>query len=393
MMKRVIALSLSILMVLVCFTVTLAEETTGTTADYRGTMEISGVTLSYQPDYFLGSNILSGRPSLGSIIKLRNDLKLALNDQTSVQLRIGYTDNTPQELTTNGDFDLNRAFIDFTPNDLISVRLGKQRLAWGNGYAWNPTDILDESRDAFTDIDDPQGVMAFRSDLHLGSVTAQAIVTPKDSWEDSGRALRFKISPAGLDLTLGLAQKGSNSTATLADFAYSLSGVGIHGEALYQAEGNEFRDDKQDILNYLVGADYNFPGGFYMAFEYYHNDEAFQDAKEFQNYCFQRFAQSGAAVLGELQTTMSELANNGGITRDHLFVRATKGFGENINTELLLVINSVDGSLIGQPKLEYDWNQNTALFVKGMLVNGGRDSEAQLIPTNAQWNLGLRVIF
>ena len=400
-MKRFMALILSVLFLLGSFTVVLADEAAGTTIDYSGVLEVGGVSQSHNTDYYLLSvvpNALDNIPTMGNSIKLRNDLRLIPNDQTTVRLRVSYLRDTIQNPNDQGSFSLSRGFIDFTPSDQFSMRLGKQRLAWGTGYAWNPTDILDIPRNAFTDSDDPDGIMAYRGDLNLGPVAAQAVITPQDSWENSGRALRFKVSPAGVDLTLGLAQNGTDSAATTADFAYSLAGVGIHGETLYQAKGNR-RSDKKDILNYLVGADYNLPGGYYLALEYYHNDQADQDATEFKNYSTNLLYQAGldtaklAAASTEIQTTMVNLANNGGITRDHFFIRATKGFGDNINTELLLIVNPGDGSLVGQPLFEYTWQQNTKMFVKGMLATGGTDSEANLLPTKAQWNLGLKVNF
>lgn len=404
-MKRVMTFVLSVLFLLGSFTVTLADEAAGTTIDYSGVLEVSGVSQSLNSDslMFAGPGMLDSYPTLGNVFKFRNDLRLIPNDQTTVRLRVSYIDDSIQNSANNQIFNLSRGFIDFTPNDRFSLRLGKQRLAWGAGYAWNPTDILDLPRNAFTDSDDPDGIMAYRGDLSLGPVTAQAVVTPGDSWEDSGRALRFKASPAGIDMTLGLAQKGTDSAATIADFAYSLAGVGIHGEALYRPEGNTIRTDKKDILNYLVGVDYNLPGGYYLALEYYHNDEAFENAKEFENYSVSKFTQAlteagddpvkKAAAFAELQTSMVNLANNGGITRDHFFIRAAKGFGDNINTELLLVVNPGDGSLVSQPLFEYTWKQNTKMFIKGMLASGGEDSEANLLPIQAQWNLGLKVSF
>ncbi len=57
-------------------------------------------------------------------------------------------------------------------------------------------------------------------------------------WEKSGRAVRFKASPFGVDLTTGWVKSGTGPAAMIGDFAYSLSGIGLHGEVLYQAEGN-----------------------------------------------------------------------------------------------------------------------------------------------------------
>jgi hypothetical protein len=393
-MKRLTMFMLAILLLFGGVATALAEESAGTVIDNSGSIEISGAVLPHNTDYLMLSvnpDALDTYPTFGSIFKLRDDLRISVSDQTSARLRTSYTNDSTQDLNTNGIFFLSRGFIDFSPNERLSLRLGKQRLAWGTGYAWNLTDILDEPRNAFTDSDDPEGVMAFRSDLNFGPTTVQAVITPEDSWEDSGRALRFKASPAGVDLTVGLVQNATDNTVTIADFACSLSGLGIHGEALYQAEGNRYRTDKHEIFNYLIGADYKFPGGFYLALEYYHNDEAFQDTTEIKKYCLNSLT-SGSTYV-ELKTALTNLANNGGVTRDHYFIRATKEFGDNVNTELLLLVNPYDGSLAGQPKFEYTWKQNTTVFIKGILATGDRDSEVNLLSTKNEWNLGLKVNF
>lgn len=280
-MKKLTIFLLTLTLLAVEAGLALAE---GTAIDYSGSLEASGITQSMNGDFFLGPNSLTGTPTLGSRIKWQNDFRFIVNEQATLKLRISYLNDTTQTTLSNNDqFTFSRGFIDFTPNDTLSLRAGKQRLAWGTGYAWNPTDILDQPRNAFTDADDPEGVMAFRADLNFGPLTTQAIITPGQNWESSGRALRLKASPGGVDLSLGVVQNGTQTAATIGDFACSLAGVGLHGEVRYQSEGN-FRAAKTDILDYLLGIDYNLPGGYYLAVEYYHNDQAYMNIRELQAY-------------------------------------------------------------------------------------------------------------
>ncbi len=369
--------------------------------DFGGSFEVRGIGQEKNSDFLLNTFSPADAPPMGTSLNLRGDLAFTPADQVAVKLRLGYmTDSTMQTgstgtHTSNGTFTLDRGYIDFTPNSLLSLRVGKQRLAWGTGYAWNPTDILDLPRTAFTAADDPEGVVAFRGDLALGPATGQVFLVPStdpgSDWEKSGRAVRLKASPAGVDLTAGWVKHGTDPAAVTGDFAYSLSGVGLHGEVLYQSEGNP-RTDKEgkDVLNYLVGADYNFPGGYYLAVEYYHNDTAFKDVPEMMTYVI---AQAGSPDF-KPEEYLAGLISNGGATRDHLFVRGSKTFKEKYTAELMAVYNPTDGSVEAQPRLEYAWGQNTTLFAQGLVVNAGKkEAEANLIPLRDRLDVGMKISF
>lgn len=375
----------------------------GITVDYSGSLEVEGITQAVNDDFFPGSGSISDIPTLGSYTKWQNDLRMIPNDQVTLKLRISYLNDTVNKPDNNDEFILSRGYVDFTPNDFLSIRAGKQRLGWGTGYAWNPTDILDQPRNAFTDVDDPDGIMAFRTDLHLGMITTQLVITPdpKDrdlenrNWDSAGRSIRFKVSPAGVDLSLGVVQDGDQSTSTIGDFAYSIAGVGFHGEARYQRNGNT-RSAKDDIFNYLFGLEYNFPGGYYLAVEYYHNDEAYENVDQLRTYLltaakFQPSSASDTTYKTKILEYLTGLGNNGGILQDHVFLHGSKQIGDNFNLDLMLIYAPSDHSLIAQPELDYIWGQNTRLFIKALLATGDNDSEACVLPSRSSWKLGFKV--
>ena len=394
-MKKVAALFL-ILVLLASGAVTVLAE--GTTVDYSGSLEAGGISQSINNDFFLNGFVPGGFPSyptFGSRIKWFNDLRIIPNDQVTLKLRVSYLNDTTQSaLPENNQFVFSRGFIDFTPNSTLSLRFGKQRLAWGTGYAWNPSDILDQPRNALTDVDDPEGVTALRGDLNFGPVTTQLLIVPDSAsldWESSGRALRVKASPGGVDVALGVIQKGTIAPSYTGDFAYSLAGLGLHGEVRYQSEGN-FRygrfDTKKDICDYLVGMDYNLPGGYYLACEYYHNDQAYKNLSELVGY----FVLT-SPTAAEIMDYLTYLGNNGGVMQNHIFLHSMKKFGEDFNVDLMFIYNPEFHSLVAQPKLEYIWGQNTSLFVKGLVNCGDANSEAGVLPIRNIWNLGMKVSF
>jgi hypothetical protein len=352
--------------------------------DFTGSLEVSAITQQTNDLYLLGSMYPATITPYGSGIKFRGDAKFLSSDKLTVKLRLGYQYESLEESDLKENATLDRAYLDYTPNETLSIRAGLQRLAWGTGYAWNPTDILDEPRNAFTDADNPEGIMALRTDLALGPVTGQFFVTPGDDWNGSGKALRFKMSPGGLDLTAGWVKPKEAPTAFIGDFAYSWSGVGLHGEALYQTEGNWQTGDGK-VLNYLLGCDYTFPGGYYVALEYYHNDLAFGKVSDLIGYAI------GHPGFG--QDDLLGLANNGGVLQNHYFLRFTKTIATNLNTEIMLVYGPDDDSLETQPKLEYTWGNNLTIFARYLIINGQGQAEANLSPLKDRLDIGFKVTF
>jgi hypothetical protein len=205
--------------------------------------------------------------------------------------------------------------------------------------------------------------MALRADLNIGSVVGQIFLIEPDN-PDSGwnQAVRAKFSPGGFDFTLGYINPVSEPDAVIGDFAYSLSGVGLHGEVLYCWEGNR-RGDKDDIFNYLVGCDYSFSSGYYLALEYYHNDEGFENMDDVKRYV--------ASHSNLIVPSITKWMQQGGAMRDHLFLRGTKkGILQGVNGSLMMIYTLSDGSAIAQPQLEYELNQNAILLLKGNLSLG-----------------------
>ena len=352
--------------------------------DFSGSLEMSGITQHSNPDYLLGLLYPAVITPSGNGLKFRGDFKYLPSEQLTVKARLGFQDESLAESGLNSELTFDRAYFDYTPGAMFSLRAGKQRLAWGTGYAWNPTDILDQPRNAFTDVDNPAGVMALRGDLNFGPVTGQLFSTWDDDWNNTGKAVRLKTSPGGVDLTAGWVQPEAGDPAWIADFAYSVAGIGLHGEVLYLAEGN-WQTGGGKVNNYLFGLDYNFPGGYYLALEYYHNDLAFSQVSDLVTYAMAHPDFGQDDLLG--------LVNNGGVLQNHYFLRFTKTIVNNLNSEIMLVYGPADQSLEAQPKLEYTWKDNLMIFAKYLLVKGDGQAEANLLPLSDRLDLGLKVIF
>lgn len=82
----------------------------------------------------------------------------------------------------------------------FSLDVGRQPLAWGAGYAWNPTNLF-YRKDPFEVARDPEGQDLLLARWDLGATTGlQLAVRPDDRPEDLAAIVRGFSSMAGLDL-------------------------------------------------------------------------------------------------------------------------------------------------------------------------------------------------
>jgi len=171
---------------------------------------------------------------------------------------------------------LDNAWIDWNRGD-SRLRLGKQQLGWGPGYAFNPTDLFHRK-----DIVDPdyekEGVMALRWDRFWGvGGRASVVVAPREELKHYGLALRLAEHVAGADIALSAhAVTDSSDARGIVRFQdrYAL-GLELSGEISefgFWLEGNRnWMEKESDFTRLVAGLDYSFAGGGSMLLEGFYN--------------------------------------------------------------------------------------------------------------------------
>lgn len=84
--------------------------------------------------------------SIESNLNLDVRLKKGVKAYTSFNLRKANVD------TSDNFVKLNEMFFDFNINDKVYIRSGKQNLAWGRGYFFNPTDLINIEKKKLDDV-------------------------------------------------------------------------------------------------------------------------------------------------------------------------------------------------------------------------------------------------
>ncbi len=84
----------------------------------------------------------------------------------------GYTMPRQEGETSADQFDtlLKEAFVDVNIRQKAYFRFGKQNLKWGQGYLWNPTDVISIDRKDFQNMNDRrEGVYGLKTHVPFGS--------------------------------------------------------------------------------------------------------------------------------------------------------------------------------------------------------------------------------
>ncbi len=195
--------------------------------------------------------------------------------------------------------EIYRANIGWYASDNLTVRIGRQSVLTGYGYAWNPIDFVNALKDPYDPDQELAGVDALKTVLALENVvTLQTVVTYRS--ENITEGLSFGDLQPGVELTLVLTgvetkltgfydydgEEGNDPYVPGLGFGIKadLSGAGVYFEgALLKGSRNLFARGssllparKTDWLaTGLAGVEYTFESGISILLEYLYNGEGY----------------------------------------------------------------------------------------------------------------------
>lgn len=234
---------------------------------------------------------------------------------------------------------LYRGWVEAAYGD-TRLRFGRQRIAWGTGKLWNPTDFLNPYVPTAVERDQRAGVDALHARRALGELgQAEAAYALARDWAGTDLLARGRGNLGGLDASL-LAGKLAGSTGSWTaggDFAVDVAGGGLHGEAVLADP-----ETAAAFWRGLIGYEYTFsaaaPAGFadlWALVELYRNG---QGTARPARYDYSRLLGGRAVSVG----------------RDYLGLGLKKELHPLLSAELYQISNLNDGSFFIAPSL--DWN-------------------------------------
>lgn len=212
----------------------------------RGTLQIQ-----YDHEYTLGSILKTGAFQAQKQIEEENffDMESTLLDRAGIFAR----------------HRIHRALLKiYTP--VADIRLGRQRIAWGSGRFWNPTDLFNPNSPIQLEKEERNGVDALRLDRYSGALsTLQLVYAPGSARSESSLAGRFQANTAGFDLS-GMAGRFGEAWVIGWDFAGAVREMGVWGEAAYtKLPGSEA------TVRAVLGAEYTLESQLSWMAELYYN--------------------------------------------------------------------------------------------------------------------------
>lgn len=165
--------------------------------------------------------------------------------------------------------------------DWGNVIIGRQRIAWGTGRVWNPTDLFNPINPVnFTKIE-KDGADAITSKIIFGEFTdLQLVFNPNELIKKSNYAFRFRSNYKEYDISL-LAGSVNNRTITGFDFAGNFFSAGLRAELLYSISKT---NSEKNFVKYIIGLDYQLTSKLYALLEYHYNGEGKLNSFDYEIY-------------------------------------------------------------------------------------------------------------
>jgi len=331
----------------------------------------------------------------------------------------GYVERTWGTQGDETDGVVRQGYLQYWWGEKVGLRLGKQRLAWGSGFAWNPTNRLEPPKNALNTTLEQEGALAARLDWAPAAWASVVLVgattdaSPRDLPVTAGDverrdsvALRARFLVKDTDVAV-VASAGKNQR-TLAglDVGRDLGWAAVHAEAaLY--EGAEMYPPREGTLFFrIVAGALKTRGENAFALEYFYNGEGYSDAgaalwlrgldrswalahdpgrpPEEQQQALQAYG-FGVSV---------PYAGGLGLRRHYLHASWSRGGATSAWTGAVrTVIGLDDGAFALTPGVGFSPRGNVTLNLDAVLLLGPDESEYRLAPLRGALQARLKVLF
>lgn len=244
---------------------------------------------------------------------------------------------------------IHRGFVSLN-TAAVDAFLGRQRIAWGSGRMWNPTDLFNPYNPAQLEREERTGVDAVLLEKNFSALSRLSLAYAPQRNAPASRAVRYRTNFAKTDMAV-LAGEFRDSRVVGFEFAGRIGDAGMYGEAAHT------RPRARDVfIRSVLGAEYAFENTLTIGAEYYWNGEG---TTQRSRYDFVRM------FAGEIQNVAKHY------TGAHLRYDVTP----LLRSENHLILNHDDASRFFAPSLVLSITSNWDAAVGVQLFSGDVDSE------------------
>lgn len=199
------------------------------------------------------------------------DLKLTSADQTSCFLSLLYK-------TGEAKVEIEEGYLEHNPNPNLLLRIGRQKVSWGTGFGWNPTNYLMPPKKT-----EEKGVDLLKLRFSGKDLRGSLLVKPGAEFAETEAAVRIGRMLHNKDFSVSFYQGkdkdlGTKKSAVGFDFAVAAGEYVFYGEVASKSGLPLFIPEYPAIVpedSYLQGVAgfYRFlPGNRFLVVEYFHED-------------------------------------------------------------------------------------------------------------------------
>ncbi|MBU1026795.1 MAG: hypothetical protein KKA31_03595, partial [Candidatus Margulisbacteria bacterium] len=258
----------------------------------------------------------------------------------------------------------DRAYLKYSfPQADLTV--GKQHIAWGTGYIWNPTDVLNPFTLSFAvSEEDEEDAQAIRVQVPLGAASGiDAFILTNKPWPEVTKAIKAKTNLENYDVSASYVDLGNGGFQVGFDTSGELWEFGVRSEIALVSPAGVSRYFKS-----VWGGNYTFENGWGIELEYFFNGLG---KKKKEDYDWTNYLAGNINQLG----------------MDYIFLGLNKNLDELTSIRLSYLANADDYSYIFYPAYNRNIFEHVDLSLEAMITGGQGGSE--YMPTDARDPTGL----
>jgi hypothetical protein len=160
---------------------------------------------------------------------------------------------------------IDRAYVDFT-KDKFQLRIGRQRINWGQCFTWNPNDLFNAY--SFFDFDyvEKQGSDAVRLQYFNTNTSTLEFAVKADKNKKITSAILYRFNKWKYDIQFLAGILNEEDYVIGTGWSGNISGASFRGEVSYFQPKHNFADTT-GVLVASLGSEYTFRNSFSIQFE------------------------------------------------------------------------------------------------------------------------------
>jgi hypothetical protein len=318
----------------------------------------------------------------------------------------------------DADWTTREAYAQYGFGEGLSVRIGKQRVSWGSGFAWNPTSRLEPPKNPLNPSLEQQGALAVRTDWIPSAWAGVILVAAKSDAAEQDLAVGPRASERRTaavrarflvrDTDVAVVFSGGRGQRTLVglDVGRTFGPVSAHAEAsTYRgAELPPARDDER-FARLAAGLLWTRDQTSVSA-EYFYNGEGYsQDALDlylagldsaYRHSIDPTLPPDVQAAERQRYLTLASVPFSGGLGLRRHYLQAAWSRGTSSGTwttALRGVVSLQDGGTALTPGLTWSPTGHLTANLDAIVLLGPEESEYRLSPLRSALQTRVKVIW